>query len=851
MCLVRKERVVSPAPTAQSSLTAPSQIAINERETSVSEGVNQTSTHSQDITHEQEACPPVVSQQQPSADPPSTTSPNRKTPIVVFESRERPSQNRYDQLIQTDAHVQATLAQCQPFQHDDVSTLAEQSRRRLVAQCLVAKEEEAIDILIQCSDTQSAAALQQQFPSLVTPSHAPRKLEGPLTSQTLLPLLLRPPKGVLSFSPLYPVITHNASAISPRFLGLSSTTTEGSQGLGYYGLDGKNEIVAVIDSGISSGDVEKDFHVDLLPGLYAMQTEPTSPNKSAVDNMGHGTHVCGSVISRGTVNPKATSGAQGARLVAQSIGGAAGERVIYPNSGDYRLHFERSALLGAKIISNSWGAGVDYWEELGYESRSTSIDAFVWHNPTAFILFAIGNSGKDADGDGLIDEKTVISCESYAKNALIVGAQENYWPEEKVTYSSYGLSSHEQIADDRFASPKDGQTDGMAAFSARGPLTDGRITPMLVTPGSWVCSTYIGSSRAIAMSPGTSMATPHAAAAAAVFRQYLREYHSIPDPTAALMRAGLILCSDTLAPGQYGSENPEIPSESPNNVEGWGALRLGQHLAGISKTGEKGTPQTLGFVDRISLENTNQRRTFAFTTTAIGDVRVVLSWIDYYSTYGISNPVPLYNDYTLTLTDPNGQVYTLNDEINPIERIIIEKAPIGTYTITVSCRRIAKTGVGNLAALAWSATTAAEDVKTFTVPTPAETTYTLTVKLPEDVAAYTDYPVWPAPGTHEIGQGEPLYPTAGPQLAYDSVDGHTVHTLAGWILFDADGHPLQQHFPEHDSVAITSHISLLRTLTPKSVTGAIRPPETPIRLTEDGCTLQWYSTFPGYGIRLK
>jgi hypothetical protein len=386
---------------------------------------------------------------------------------------------------------------------------------------------------------------------------------------------------------------------------------------------------------------------------------------------------------------------------------------------------------------------------------------------------------------------------------------------------------------------------------------------MLVAPGTRIVSTGKSNYVAIATMSGTSMATPHVAASAAIFRQYLREYQQLPNPTAALMRAGLILCAESLYPGQYGAENPEVPEMSPNNVEGWGALRLGKYLAGIQKDGTKTTPQTLGFHDAITLNTARETKTFTFTTNAIGEVRVVLSWIDYYDTY--KDPVtkarePLYNDYDLTVQSPNGARYTLNDHRNPIERICIPHAPIGTYTLTVSASRIAKTGSGNLAAIAWCAPTAQPPPTLIASQPTSDKTTTLTVQLPAGVAAYKDYPIWPAPGVHTLPRGERLEPFAGPRLAvtyneWEDESAHDLSHLAGWILFDAQGRPVRQHFPAFERVLAKPYDHdwyggyLSRPI--QTLKGLAQRPETPIVLEDEAYTLQWYETFPGYEMRLK
>lgn len=748
--------------------------------------------------------------------------------------------NVYDRLAETDARVQAALAVCQPFV-EETRQVAELTRSRLVARCVVAASEETIEVVIFCKDVEGVQHVQAKFSQLTASAEEPLVLKGRVGCAALVPFLQQPPKGVLGIEEQGTLRLYNAMASGPRFVGISSHPLPSMQGLGTYGLDGSGEVVAVIDTGICSGVFDTNFHPDLKAGLYGMVAEPSAATEVPVDLDGHGTHVCGSIISRGAQHAQTRGGAQGACLYMQGIG--AGYANGIKTLSEVDCHFERSALSGAKIISNSWGEcfSDESYSSGGYTARASQLDRFVWNNPEVLVLFAAGNDGKDADGDGLADAKTVISLENYAKNVLIVGAQESFSVSSETYGDRYGkaFSKHQQIYGDKLASPHDEKHDGMAVFSSQGPLVDGRITPMLVAPGTEIASTYYAHDQSylgVAISDGTSMAAPQVAAAAAVLRQYLRTYHALPRPTAALVRAGLILCADSLTPGQYVGE---ISEASPNSVEGWGALHLGRHLAGIGQDGTKRTPFTFGFKDRIVLEKADASTSFTFTTCAEGEVRVVLSWIDYPDV--ASETQPLVNDYNLTVTDPRGVVYTLKDHLNPIERIIIEEGLAGTYTVTVRAAKIGKTGSGNLAAVAWSAQTVDTPIvfKTPTIPTEK---VTLDVRLPADVVAYKDYPIWPAPGRHSFGKGDAVAPIAGPKLDYAAWTKHSVTSLAGWILFDAQDRPIRQHFPQRESVSIASGGTL---------EGAILPPEAPLLLEQERYTLQWYTTFPGYGVRLK
>ena len=104
--------------------------------------------------------------------------------------------------------------------------------------------------------------------------------------------------------------------------------------------------------------------------------------------------------------------------------------------------------------------------------------------------------------------------------------------------------------------------DGLAAFSSRGPTLDGRTKPDIVAPGTNIISTRSsvasGSGWGIVdgdymYDGGTSMATPFAAGASALVREFYTRTYAL-DPSAALVKATLVNgAQGAVAPGQYGS----------------------------------------------------------------------------------------------------------------------------------------------------------------------------------------------------------------------------------------------------------------------------------------------------------
>lgn len=369
----------------------------------------------------------------------------------------------------------------------------------------------------------------------------------------------------------------------------------------------------------------------------------------------------------------------GASVRVAADGDDAGASLQQAFDNGVRIHLE------TRGIADSGCYGIDSW----------ILDQFAWDHPEMLAVVAAGNAASDMKpADGVVDEGSVGSPAT-AKNSLAVGAAEgrrdvartwrDSWPEDFAV---------EPIALDRMAQADGPQ--GMAAFSGRGPCTDGRIKPDLVAPGTFVAiprpmdsadtgwgvaadtnEIYVG---------GTGVAAEQVAgAAAAQARNWLVEQRGLATPSAALVKALLISGARDLAPGQYGAgAKQEIPDARPNPVQGFGLLDLARAVQpgeGAAIELHDGQSLATGAADNFELKVDGAGGRFVLT----------MAYSDCAAALGAGKQ--LVNDLDLTVQKPSGAVLHANgrterDALNNVEMIEFEVDEAGIYMARIEARAV-------------------------------------------------------------------------------------------------------------------------------------------------------------------
>lgn len=405
------------------------------------------------------------------------------------------------------------------------------------------------------------------------------------------------------------------------------------------GLHGEGQIVGVIDS----GPVDID---------HCMFRDPADNTPSATHRKmlevrgagvsGHATFVAG-IVAGDDFNNLGTGGNRGNAWAARLVSGRRGEGIFNA------LVSNRTQ--GARIHTNSWhddtaGSG----NPATYNQTAADTDAFLWNNQEHLVLGSMGNNGEEQGPPGT------------AKNAIGVNASRRDPNEMNVG-------------------------DGNP-----GPTADGRRKPDIVTPGCLIASAIQSTPCNIQLSNAcaTSWATPAAAAAAALIRQYYSEGwyptgtalpQNAKNPTGALLKATLLNATiDMTGVAGY-----------PSNNEGWGMARLNNTLffPGIAR---RLRAWDVPHADGLA---TGEFQAFTIDVgSSTEPLKVTLAWFDAPGTSGAANPV--VNNLNLTVIAPNSTIFQGNvfaggqsasggtpDAINNVEQVLISTPAIGTWTIRV------------------------------------------------------------------------------------------------------------------------------------------------------------------------
>jgi Subtilase family len=412
-------------------------------------------------------------------------------------------------------------------------------------------------------------------------------------------------------------------------------------------LHGEGQIIGIIDDGppdINHCFFRNPFDNTPGPGHRKIVQLRNASNFKPTD---HATFVAG--IAAGD-----DYNAPGARV---DRGSAWASRLAVGTSevstvGELFADLTAAAAAGATIHSNSWATLL-----AGYDKTASDVDAFTWNNEDMLVLGAVPNTNQGP-----------LSPPATAKNAIGVAA-----------------------------------ADGMYFGSGTpGPTIDGRRKPDLMAPGCKIQSArsaVVGTNCATAGEGcATSWATPNAAAAAALARQYFTEGwfpSGTPQPLNASVPSGALLKAMLI----NSTVDMTGIAGNPSNREGWGVIRLDRALYFADATGARRRLRVWDTRNPLGLTHGETRTHTVTVQNSAEPLKVVLVWTEPPATPGTANP--MMNNLDLSLVSPDGIEVALIDDRNNVEVQRVNAPQVGQWTIKVTGTKVV-TGIQGYAVVATS-----------------------------------------------------------------------------------------------------------------------------------------------------
>lgn len=468
--------------------------------------------------------------------------------------------------------------------------------------------------------------------------------------------------------------------------GVVQSGTVGSEPYSAAGLTGKDQIVAVMDTGLD--DLSCFFAEESCTGSYSA-TCPTIRD-GPVDNSrrkviqyipyadgtdcagGHGTHVTGTILGS-PVDVGLSSNfskmhgiAPDAKVVFQDVGNRYGELSVlgYLPLEDLALPVAYDS--GARVHLDGWGG------YSSYSFYSIEFDSYLHNNDEMLIVASAVNGGNPY---GIPS----VGTPGTAKNALTVGSgqlRDNYddvaFPERTISF-----------------------------FSSTGPAQFGQIKPDIIAPGSFIMSAYasgydaalydgvIVQTCSTQQMSGTSMAASFTAGVALLMRQYFEDsnfWATYCDPSfsrcsgGAFSPKGYLLKAAILHAGEpmdrFSSASNQLPiplshSKTPDVFQGHGMI----NLATLLPLPSLNQPFKLYVQDDLAVVEGLVFTWNVTVTDAQSDVplKVTLVWYDPLD--GIYAGALVHN-LDLVISGPDGMMHWGNgidfgDSQNPTEQVTI------------------------------------------------------------------------------------------------------------------------------------------------------------------------------------
>jgi len=441
--------------------------------------------------------------------------------------------------------------------------------------------------------------------------------------------------------------------------------TNGVRSIWNHGIHGEGEIVNTLDSGINTSHYMHRSGSSPIStwGYYPSHNAIVAYDSGAPANIVfgdggsyHGTHTAGTLT--GDDSPLGSSNRDGVAYASKIYfldGGDNSSSSIYIfgdlNDCYIRPYNRYYPPTRAHISSNSWGSDAAG----AYTTTCLGADQFMWGHKDFCLFFSNGNAGPTSG---------TVGAPAAAKNVVSVGGCRNG--------SSYTL---------------------IYSWGSRGPCQDGRLKPTILAPAQIVYSSTSGTQNYGGMS-GTSMASPGAAGAACLARQYLREGW-YPTGTKTAADSFSFISASLIKAILVNSADPNVSSYTvPDNNIGWGRIDLDSTLY------FSGEARKTLLVDNTTGLLTGEQVDYHFNIpSGAQNLKISLVWTDYPGNPAVLTQI--VNDLDLSAyiggTHYNGNQYSGGqsvanpsgrDSLNVVECIRVNSPSSGDWRVSIYGRNV-------------------------------------------------------------------------------------------------------------------------------------------------------------------
>ena len=478
----------------------------------------------------------------------------------------------------------------------------------------------------------------------------------------------------------------------------------------FLGTGGATVPIAVMDSGLNINHLDIASHRQSICGAnfawldFFFSSLLSEAEDLWIDAAGHGTHVTGTMVGNGYVEPRFAG-------MAPSVGHIRFAKVLT----SFGFGTSDSILRGMDFLSRPTGCA-----EGGQMSARVK---------PLIVNMSLSERSRLFEGRS-VDERKLDSV-VWSHRQLYVVAQSN---QDVHAFSNYASAKNSLAVGASMVS------GDIVPFSSHGPTADGRLAPQVVAVGLNVHSASGDGSRGgYRASSGTSMSSPAVAGVAALVMDASPAHQENP----ALVRARLM--ASAVRPDAWLEDPVAFPasnSNGPGTVQAqYGMGNVSARTSVLNRDSEDGWESSSATAE---LEDGEYAYHDIVVPEETARLDLVMTW-DEPPTDAIADPV--LNDLDLWL-DKDGDCETVAcgehvsaSRIDNVEWIIVRDPEPGTYRARVAAHRVL--GEAPRAALAWTVIRGAS-TPSLTINTDAQTLtgeerdeFTVTVSADAYVASGT------------------------------------------------------------------------------------------------------------------